>query len=186
MHIITGLLLAGLAGRKKKGARSLVSAFRTGPVRTVHCLAGRVRFRVPSLADDANGAKGLVERLPKVQGVESVEVNRATGSVLIRYREEEVTAELLFAAVVRLLGLDEELKRRPLPAITREIRGVMDSLNRAVYERTGGLLDFWSGMLILMAAIGIKKLAAEGARATPAGLTLVWWASNSLLGRRQD
>ena len=121
-----------------------------------------------------------------MRGVDSVEVNRATGSVLITYREGEVTPELLFAAVVRLLGLDEEVKRPPLPAITREIRGVMDSLNRAVYARTGGLLDLWSAMLILLAAVGIRKLATEGSRAIPAGGALLWWAANSLLGRRQD
>jgi hypothetical protein len=186
MHIITGLILAGLARRTKNHSQPLVAAFRTGPVQTAHCLPGRVRFRVPSLVDNSDGPQRLTEKLPAIRGVKSVEVNHTTGSVLIAYREEEVTPELLFAAVVRLLGLDEDVKRPPLPAVTREFRAVTDSLNRAVYARTGGLLDLQSAVLILLAAVGIRKLATEGYGAMPAGLTLVWWAANSLLGRRQD
>ena len=130
---------------------------RTGPVQTAHWMPGRVRLRVPSLAENAAGAALVREKLPTIQGVQSVKLNPATGSVLIVYREDEVRPELLFAAVVRLMNLDAELKRMPQPVVTRELREILGSVNRMVYDRTGGLIDLWSAGLILLAAIGIQR-----------------------------
>ena len=127
---------------------------------------------MPSLAENAAGTAKLREKLPTIQGVQSVKLNPATGSVLIVYREDEVRPELLFAAVVRLMNLDAELKRMPQPVVTRELREILGSVNRMVYDRTGGLIDLWSAGLILLAAIGIQRLWTQGMRAFPAGLTL--------------
>jgi hypothetical protein len=159
---------------------------RTGPVQTVHYIPGRIRLRVPSLAGNAAGAALLTEKLPVIQGVQSVKLNPATGSVLIVYRDDEVRGELLFAAVVRLMNLEAELKQAPQPAVTREMREILGHVNRMVYDRTGGLIDLWSAGLILLAAVGIQRLLTEGTRAFPAGLTLVWWGLASLLGGRQS
>ena len=54
MHILTGFLLAGLLGKNKFRRRTLMPMLRTGPVQTAHFVPGRVRLRVPSLAE--NGA----------------------------------------------------------------------------------------------------------------------------------
>jgi hypothetical protein len=148
-------------------------------VQTAHCLPGRVRFRVPSLVGNANGRALVLQKLPGIQGVDSVSVDGTSGSVLIRYREEEVKPELLFAALVRLLGLDDELQRSPQPVLARELRTISQTLNRVVYDRTGGLVDLHSALIITMAAVGLNKLVAEGSRSFPAGFTLVWWALNS-------
>jgi hypothetical protein len=93
-----------------------------------------------------------------------------------------VRPELLFAAIVRLLDLEKELEQTPRPIVVRELRAVVDSLNRAVYERTSGILDFSSALLILMAAVGVSKIMAQGSVAMPAGFTLVWWGLHQLLG----
>ena len=186
MHILTGLLIAGLLGKRKSPRRTLMPMLRTGPVQTAHWMPGRVRLRVPLLAKNAVGAAVLQEKLPTIQGVQSVTLNPASGSVLIVYQEHEVRPELLFAAVVRLMNLDADLKRTPQPAVTRELREILDSVNRMVYDRTGGLIDLWSAGLILLAAIGIQRLVTQGMRAFPAGLTLLWWGMASLLGGRQS
>ena len=185
MHILTGFLLAGLLGKNKFRRRTLMPMFRTGPVQTAHFVPGRVRFRVPSLSENSAGAALVREKMPTIQGVQSVRLNPSTGSVLIVYRQEEVQPELLFAAVVRLMHLDEELKRMPQPAVTRELREILHSANRAVYDRTGGLIDLWSAVLILLAAIGVQRVLAQGMRAFPAGLVLVWWGLVMLLGGRE-
>jgi copper chaperone CopZ len=187
MHIITGLLIAGLLGKNKFRSRSLMPMLRTGPVQTAHFVPGRLRLRVPSLAENGAGAAIVREKLPTIKGVKSVKLDLATGSVLIVYREDEVRPELLFAAVVRLMNLDAELKRTPQPVVTRELREILGSLNRMVYDRTGGLLDLWSAALILLAAIGFQKLLTQGLGAFPAGLTLVWWGLVGLAaGDRQS
>ena len=180
MHIITGMLIARLL--QKRGSSSLVPLLKSGPVQTAHSMPGRVRFVVPSLAGDEKRSVFLREKLESLPGVGSVQASWVTGSVLIRYREEHVQAELLFAAIVRLLGLDAELERPPKPVVARELRSIMDSLNRVVYDRTGGLLDFTSALLIVLAGVGARKLFSEGAKAMPAGFTLVWWGLHQLLG----
>jgi hypothetical protein len=180
MHILTGMLLAAIF-RKGRGA-SILPMLRTGPVQTLHLLPGRVRFRVPSLVDCSSRANDLGDRLRSLEGVERVEVNAVTGSLLIRYRQQAVRPELLFAAIVRLLGLEKELEQPPRPAVTRELRALLDSLNRVVYDRTSGLLDFSSALLILMAAVGIGKVMRQGGAAMPAGFTLIWWGVHQLLG----
>ena len=118
--------------------------------------------------------------------MQSVKLDPASGSVLIVYREDQVRPELLFAAVVRLMGLDAELKRTPEPVVTRELREILGSANRMVYDQTGGLIDLWSAGLILLTAVGIQRVWTQGMRAFPAGLTLVWWGMASLLGARQS
>jgi hypothetical protein len=186
MHILTGFLLAGLLGKNKLRHRTVMPMLRTGPVQTAHFVPGRVRLRVPSLAENSAGAARVLEKLPAIGGVQSVTLNPATCSVLIVYREDEVRPELLFAAVVRLMNLDAEFKRMPQPVVTRELREMLSSANRMVYDRTGGLIDLWSAALILLAAIGIQRLLTQGMRAFPAGLTLLWWGVASLvLGDRQ-
>jgi hypothetical protein len=184
MHIITGMLLAGLFGQHKR--KSLLPLINTGPVRAEHMMPGRVRFRVPGLADDASGADVLREKLPTIEGVTEVAVNASSGSVLVRYREKMVQPELLFAAIVRLLGLDKELERPPRPVIVRELRDIMVSLNRVVYDRTGGLLDFSSTVWILLAALGLRSLLVEGGKAMPAGFTLLWWGAHRLFGHGEE
>jgi len=180
MHIITGMLLAGLLKRGQK-TPNLLPMLRTGPVQTAHCLPGRIRFRIPSLIDDSQQADLLREKLPTLRGVESLNVTVSTGSVLVCYREKELPGELLFAALVRLLGLEKELETTPQPTVVKELRSVMDSLNRVVYDRTAGLLDFQSSILILLAAVGVKKLMDGRANVLPAGATLLWWGLNRLL-----
>jgi hypothetical protein len=180
MHIITGMLLAGILGRKNGG--SILPMLRTGPVRTAHAMPGRVRFEVPSLVDAPAQAEQLQSRMAALEGVERVVSSPTTGSETIEYREKLVRPELLFAAVVRLLGLEKEMEKPPQPVVVRELRSLLDSLNRVVYDRTGGLLDFTSALLIVLAGLGLSKVVQHGASAMPSGFTLIWWGVRQLLG----
>jgi len=138
------------------------------------------------LAQQPSQAEFVLEKLPTLDGVESVEVNATTGSVLVRYREGRVEPELLFAALVRLLGLEKELEQTPQPTFVTEVRSFVDSLNRVVYDRTGGLVDFTSGLMILLATIGMTKLLREGKTSVPSGFTLLWWTMHQLLGHGDE
>ena len=188
MHILTGMLLAALAGRKKGEGRTAVThlpQIRLGPVQTVHALPGRIRFRIPSLVGDPTRKDILLERIPGISGVESVEASHISGSVVIRYRDEEIHPDLLFAAIIRLLGLEKELDKPPRPIFTREIQLLGQSLNRAVYEKSGGIIDLWSAFFLVLAAVGIQKMLAQKGMSFPTGFTLVWWALNGFYGRKE-
>jgi len=184
MHIITGLLLAALAGRKKGASPGKTNLPATGPVRTEHALPGRIRFRVPTLIDDVATSRDLATRFTKLEGIRSTAVNPATGSVLIHYEDGEVRPELIFGALVKLLGLKEEFERTQQSVIARELGVLGSSLDRAVYEKSNGLVDGWSLLMLGLATLGIRQIVNNGARALPTGVTMVWWALNGLNRKR--
>jgi len=148
----------------------------SGPVETTSNLPGRTRFRTSAIVGREAARDLLVENLPKIRGVTSVEVNLISGSVLIHYQPEAITPEILFAAIIKLLDLESEFLSTPQPILAREFREVGASLNRTVYELTGGLVDFHTLLLISLAVFGIYMFRRDPVRAFPSGFTLMWWA----------
>lgn len=131
---------------------------------------------VPSLIGNPRGKQIVLEKVPLIDAVDEVEVNEISGSVLIRYQVGQIEPEVLFAVLVRLLGLEKELDNVPPPTLAREVALFGKSLNRAVYEKTGGLIDLWTALMIISAAVGIRRLIANPLAAVPPGLTLLWWS----------
>jgi hypothetical protein len=175
MHLITGFLLAGLLGRKQSSHRSRLPTF-PGVIETVHLLPGRVRFRAPNLVGRRIQAEELEKRLAQISGLLSASVNSVSGSICLQFESERVKPEMLLAAIVRLLGLEKEIGQRPRSLIGREIRETGDALNRAMFQRSGGMIDFYTAMPLLLLAVGFRNIAAGRV----AGWTLVWWAYRTL------
>jgi hypothetical protein len=181
MHILTGFILAGLAGKLKKDpSLGGLPRFKTGPLRVAHTIPGRIRFVVPSLRDMDKKSLKQFEKLGSLDGVDRMRFSTVTGSVVIRYNPERVDPPILFDAVAHLLGLKEELDRPPSPLLTGELRAIGRSVNRAVYEETYGFIDLWSIAIILLILFGTRKLIQGGWTAFPTGFTLMWWALHSI------
>jgi hypothetical protein len=189
MHILTGMIITALLRKRSQGksyGNKGLPRFRTGPIRVAHSLPGRVRFRVPSLQGDPGECERLQKALRRLDGVDSAAADPRSGTVLIRYAEGKVRAELLMAAIARLLGLEKQLDETPTPLVTRELRDIGASLNRAVLDGTRGLIDLRTAVFLLLGALGVQRLLAEKSAALPTGVTLLWWATNSLAGRHGD
>jgi hypothetical protein len=187
MHIITGLLVSTLLGLRKKRqqgeeARDPESPLLKAPsiISVVHSLPGRTRFRVPSLVGRDQTAAQLEDALARIEPVDCAAVNATSGTVLLEYGDD-VQPDLLAAALIRLLGLEEELKKDVHPAAVTELHSFGRSLNRAVYEKTGGALDARTVLFVALAIFGAQKIVKQGLAAMPAGFTLLWWAGNGLL-----
>jgi hypothetical protein len=184
MHIITGLLLTAFFGKKVKQQRAQPTSplmQLKWPIATKHFFPGRVRFQIPLLVGDDDGRQRIETQLQRVDGVDSVQTNRVSGSVLIHYQTDRIAPELLFAALIRLLGLEQELERTPEPIVSKEIRNIGEALNRAVYAGTDGLFDLWTGIPLVLLLLGVRKIMTEGTLGSfPAGFTLVWWAYMAL------
>jgi hypothetical protein len=185
MHIITGLVVSTLLGMRKKrkeGTDEPESPLLKAPsiISVVHALPGRTRFRVPSLVGRDQTAAQLREALGRIEPVTRVEVNATSGSVLLEYGEG-VEPDMLAAALIRLLGLEQEFQKDVRPVAVNELRDFGRSCNRAVYEKTGGLLDARTLLFIALAVFGTRKIVKQGFAALPAGFTLLWWAGNGLL-----
>ena len=175
MHIISGLLLAALFNRKAESSRLRLPTF-PGVLETVHVLPGRVRLRTPHLVGRPREAEALQRRLARLDGVHEVAVSAVSGSVCVRFAADRVTPELLLGASIRLLGLERHLQRLPRSVVGREIREGGEAVNRAIHAQTGGLLDLWTAVPLVLAGLGIRNVATG----RPYGWPMLWWAYRSL------
>ena len=181
MHILAGLVVAALLGTTRRSdSLAPLRALTSGPIRVAHAIPGRIRFIVPSLRGVPRDGIAAIEHLESLDGFDRVEVSPISGSFVVHYRPEQIDPPLLLGAVARLLGLESELEHVPTPAIPKELDLLAQSINRAVFHKTYGLLDLWSIMALVLIAIGGKKAMADGWRALPAGFTLLWWGLHSL------
>ena len=187
MHILTGLVMAALFGPSgPNDALAPLRTLTTGPIRVAHAIPGRVRFIVPSLRGAGPDGVAAIERLGSLDGFDRVEASTISGSLVVHYRPETVDPPLLLGAVARLLGLESELDRTPTAAVSRELRGLAQSVNRAVLHKTPGRLDLGSVTARALIAIGGRKAMAEGWGALPAGVTLLWWGVHALRAGDHD
>ena len=62
----------------------------------LHALDGRIRARFPKLRDDRRAAARLRQTLRALTGVTTVDVNPLTGSVLVEYDSERLSANAIF------------------------------------------------------------------------------------------
>ena len=173
MHIVTGLLLAGLFGKAKHGRPGMgLPLNRTGPIRVAHALPGRIRFLVPSLKGAPEERLLRLSPLNTINGIKQVHTNPITWNVIVEYQQEQLEPVLIFGAVARLLGLEEEMEKMPAPAVTQELRMVEKSLNYAVLDKTRGAIDLRSAAALALLFAGSFKVIRDGWASFPGGFTL--------------
>jgi hypothetical protein len=164
-----------------------------------HHIPGRVRIKIP----EAKRNRALLERIREsilsAPGVETVDCNPLTGSVLIRYSppvHENFSAFLAFLSSsngsITPLSLEPVQSSRPARKVRRraarerepseaakaitEFFGDLDDVIRAA---TGDQLDLKILLPLAAAALGITLLPK--ARGTPLWLTLMIFAFSSFL-----
>jgi hypothetical protein len=180
MHLVIGFLASALmAARRRRGARSPLLEL-SYPIRTLHLLPGRVRFEVPKLRGVSDDAEKLAATLRRLDGVGEVRVTPSIGTVLVRFDPSVLQAELLVAAIVRLLGLEREMESAPPSAAARQIRGAARALDRAVFDSTGGVLDLRTALPLVLAGLGAYRVITRQGAILPTGLTLLWWSYTAM------
>ena len=177
MHLVTGVLIAALAGRAKQN-RVLqgLPMFRTGPIQIAHALPGRIRFVIPDLRKGGETMKQGLDQLGTLRGIDSVAHSTVSGSVVVRFNQELIPPPMLFSAVARLLGLEHELDKPLTPVVIKELREIGGSVNRMIYDETFGMLDLRTIAVGGLLFAGGRKLLLEKWATVPTGLTLLWWA----------
>jgi heavy metal translocating P-type ATPase len=83
----------------------MVEAVRIAGIQVVHAIPGRIRVKMARLRGHSEFAREIHERLAGVRGIQSVEANPLTGSVLVRYEAGMLTS------LHSLLALSETLSR---------------------------------------------------------------------------
>jgi len=171
----SGGILGRMTDLLGRAAGSSLLSF-SGPIVTASNLPGRVRFRSQAVVGNESAKATLTETLPRIHGVRSVEINVVSGSVLIWYDSQTIAPDVLFVALLKLLDLEEAFLNPPPPLLARELKDVAQSVNRAVYDLTGGMTDLKTLLMVGFLAVGAYKLRQQGFASFPTGLTLLWWS----------
>jgi len=185
MHIITGVILSMLFSKNKAGGASPLLRLRW-PIITKHILPGRVRFQIPLLKGQEEVLIKTQNQLKKIDGIHQVTITALTGSVLILFDENKLEAELLFTALIKLLGLEKELEQTPNARIKKQINQFVSALNTAVYTQTDGMLDLKTSVPLLLGLYGLFRVFTERPLSMPASVTMIWWAYNALVNQKQQ
>lgn len=183
MHLITGLLLSFLLSKDRQKSRNPLLDL-PWPIKTVHLLPGRVRFHVPLMVGQKDLPQKTASQLSKINGIKSSDFSTITGNFLIYFDEKIIQADLIYAALIRLLQLEKELEKLPQSGLSREINSVTQSLNQAIYAKSNGFIDLKTIIPLALGIIGITQIVSKKAPVLPTGLTLLWWSYNSLIQNR--
>jgi hypothetical protein len=163
-----------------------------------HHIPGRVRFRVPAAKGEDQRLRELSSAIARVPGVNSVDYNPVTGSILIEYSPREyrdlgsldkILIESGIPIEVRLpVPQDDALLLRKKRHRHRQYRKsqaakVVDSffseLDRDIRTATGNEVDLKFIMPLIVGILGLISLRRSGA--TPLWLTLMIFAFHSFL-----
>lgn len=176
MHLITAAVVSALLGRKRGAGHNPLPSF-AGVMETAHVLPGRVRLRAPVLIGQRRAADQIQESLSRLDGIRAVQVSSVSGSLLIHFEPDRVKPDMLLGAAIRLLGLEREIQRPPRSYIGEGIHQAGDSLNRAIHEQTGGVIDLWTSVALLLLVMGIRHVATGNQQL---GWQRLWWAYLSM------
>jgi copper chaperone CopZ len=67
----------------------------------IHHVPGRLRIRTPLLKRDENQAQVAEQYLQLIEGVTAVRANALTGSIVVNYQKDVVSADAILAALER-------------------------------------------------------------------------------------
>ena len=178
-----GLVLTATSQSRSRNRMKLPSFAGVAEVRA--SLPGRLRLSMPRIMTDGEAALRMKARMESTGAVRKVCLNPRIGSALFLYDERQVEAAVVEGAAIRLMGLDEEIKKPPVSRMEKGLGILWDSVNHGVLEATNGLMDGRMLAGSALTAAAVRSMAVSGAT-LPGALTLLWWASNIFRGRGHE
>ena len=173
-------LLVTASGKRTHNQMKLPSFPGVAEVRA--SIPGRLRLYMPAVITNDEMAQRMKERMESTGAVREVHLNRRTGSALFLYDECQVEAAVVEGAAIRLMELDNEIRKPSVSRMEKGLSILWDSVNHGVLEATNGLMDgrMLAGSVLTVAAL--RSVVVSGV-SLPGAMTLLWWASNIFRGR---
>ncbi len=155
--------------------------------RIVHSTGNRIRFRFPGMKGNQAYFHAVRQHFDKLDDVERVEVNPATGSLLLMHRSR-IDRLTDFAREKQLFQVEDYKEGA---SSKRERRPIMDCLydglakaNSKTRELTGGELDLTGITVIFLISSSVYQIA-KGNVALPQWHTGLWYAINTLIAAKR-
>ncbi|KEI01614.1 hypothetical protein ADU90_02120 [Clostridium botulinum] len=165
---------------KLKNKLSNIPNFR-GVLELKHGLPGRIRFYAPILKGNQELKEQVLQQINRISAINNVDINTITGSLLINYKQEEIEPMLLIGVLLKLMNLENEIGKEPVPILKKEIVNLKDSINLAIYDKTQGVIDGKTIITLSLIILGVYTLKNKNKMnvALP-GLNYIWWAYTSI------
>lgn len=142
-----------------------------------HSAPGRARLKIVDRRKDARFFAEAAERMLGAPGVERVEANPLTGSMLLVH-SGELGPVLEFA---REQGVFALAGPEAAPPLAHRLYGDIQAMNRALSRGTGGQIDLNMAVLMLFVVASVVQFF-RGQVFGPSS-TLLWYASTLLATR---
>lgn len=142
-------------------------------------IEGRLRLYSPFLKDKEAGCM-LITQLSKVEGIHKVGTDFRTGSLLLEFDESKIDSNILVGAILKLMGIDDESNACQKSIVMKEIKIVNEAVNKAVLDKTNGILDLRTIIPITFLGLAIKGYLNTGTLGMPAPMTLLYWTYKTL------
>jgi hypothetical protein len=175
-------------GRMK---RAVVASAPVIGFKLVSSLPGRRRYRAGKITPQL--AALLNEQLPKLSYIQSVNVNPASGSILLTFAEADTAQidQLAKWLERRFFGGKEPQEDCQMKlvaseahagSITRSIRNTARAFSQWIKDHTCGWFDMSSLASLLFLLRGLRKMLLTGQY--PSGSQMLWWAVTLMRGWR--
>ena len=133
-----------------------------------HSIPGRIRIQCKVLK------QALLNTFSQIPGITEISINPYIGTILIKYEEETIQPMLIIGIILKVLGLEDEAHSENKSLVTKESIDILDSLSHTIYEKTNGILDLKSSVMLLLGTYAVYDIKTRpGVR--PAGITCLWW-----------
>lgn len=175
IYSITGMIINKLNNTKETKVVSLNLPEFKGILEVKHALGGRLRFYIPSIKVNIEKSNYLIDNFRKIDGITLIESNPLTGSVLVKYDQNKLQPVLIMGIILKLLGLEDEIKKGPKSLVTKEVQNIRDAVNFAVYNKSKGIIDMKNIAMLSFIILGVYKLNTNPGL-NISGATSLWWA----------
>lgn len=145
-----------------------------------HYIPGRLRLNCNYLKQNAKDSMILVDTCKKIPGINNITINEQIGSILVEYDFNSLEPVLIIGIILKVLNLENEVKKNPKSLVSKESINILDSLNRTVNEKTMGIIDFKNLVMMFIGAYAIYDIKARP-EFRPCGYTCLWWIYSSLI-----
>lgn len=157
-------------------------------LRRAHSSPGRLRLRLPWLAEAPGEAEALADRLAELEGLHRVEIRARTGSVLCHFDDSRLDPAAIIAAVCEHTGAIEGDERAPSRRPRRRRPGSLgrvlarsaSGINEDLLDATEGRLDLGTLAALGFLAVGAGEIALTRKLPVPPWFNLAWWAFRTL------
>ncbi|MBQ8162546.1 MAG: hypothetical protein IJ083_17610 [Clostridia bacterium] len=140
-------------------------------------LPGRMRLYIPSSMENPSASAAAAARLHETGVIKKIRLNPYLGTFLVEYDPNQVEAAVLEGAILKLLGLDEQIQKKQTPLLQEHLHTLTLAVDRAVMDTTGGWIDLGTAASGTLLYLALRQGARMGF-VLPGAATLLWWASN--------